>query len=52
MVLLGVISSWSWVIIVSIFSFLLGIIRLMGQDFPYSTVQKYEAIEWERDEQN
>jgi hypothetical protein len=33
LVLLGVISPWSWVIIVSIFSFLFGIIRLMGQIF-------------------
>jgi uncharacterized protein with PQ loop repeat len=33
MVLLGVISSWSQVIIVSIFSFIFGIIRLMGQIF-------------------
>jgi hypothetical protein len=33
LVLLGVISTWSWVIIVSAFSFLLGIIRLMGWIF-------------------
>jgi hypothetical protein len=33
MVLLGAISSWSWVTIVSIFSFILGIIRVMGQIF-------------------
>jgi hypothetical protein len=30
LVLLGVVSPWSWVIIVSVFSFLFGIIRLMG----------------------
>jgi hypothetical protein len=23
-----------------------------GLDFPYSTVQKYEAVEWERDDKN
>jgi hypothetical protein len=33
LVLLGVISSWSWVIIVFVFHFLLGIIRLMGRIF-------------------
>jgi hypothetical protein len=33
LVLLGVIPSWSWIIIVSVFSFLLGIIRIMGQIF-------------------
>jgi hypothetical protein len=33
MVFLGVISSWSWVIIVSFFPFLLGIIQMMGQIF-------------------
>jgi hypothetical protein len=33
LVLLGVISSWSWVIIVSIFPFIFGIIRLMGWIF-------------------
>jgi hypothetical protein len=33
MVLLGVISSWSQVIIVSVFTFLLGIIQLMGRIF-------------------
>jgi hypothetical protein len=32
-VLLGVISPWSWVIIVSVFSFIFGIIQLMGQIF-------------------
>jgi hypothetical protein len=31
MVLLGVISSWSWVVIVSVFPFHLGIIRRMGR---------------------
>jgi hypothetical protein len=30
LVLLGVISPWFWVIIVSVFSFLFGIIQLMG----------------------
>jgi hypothetical protein len=33
LVLLGVISPWSWVIIVSFFPFLFGIIRLMGRIF-------------------
>jgi hypothetical protein len=33
MVLLGVISSWSWVVIVLVFPFLLGIIRWMGWIF-------------------
>jgi hypothetical protein len=33
LVLLGVISSWSNIIIVSVFSFLFGIIRLMGRIF-------------------
>jgi hypothetical protein len=33
LVLLGVVSPWSWVIIVSVFSFLFGIIRLMGRIF-------------------
>jgi hypothetical protein len=33
LVLLGVIPSWSWIIIVSVFSFLFGIIRLMGRIF-------------------
>jgi hypothetical protein len=33
LVFLGVISTWSWVIIVSVFLFLFGIIRLMGQIF-------------------
>jgi hypothetical protein len=36
LVLLGVISPWSWVIIVSVFSFLFGIIRLMGHIFVFS----------------
>jgi hypothetical protein len=31
LVLLGVISPWSWVIIVSFFFFIFGIIRLMGR---------------------
>jgi hypothetical protein len=30
LVLLGFISPWSWLIIVSIFSFLFGVIQLMG----------------------
>jgi hypothetical protein len=33
MVLLGVISSWSWVIIVLVFPFMFGFIRLMGRIF-------------------
>jgi hypothetical protein len=33
LVLLGFISPWSWIIIVSVFSFIFGIIRLMGQIF-------------------
>jgi hypothetical protein len=33
LVMLGVVSPWSWVIIVLVFSFLFGIIRLMGQIF-------------------
>jgi hypothetical protein len=33
MILLGIIFSWSWVIIVSVFPFLLGIIRLMCRIF-------------------
>jgi hypothetical protein len=33
LILLRVIAPWSWVIIVSVFSFLFGIIRLMGQIF-------------------
>jgi hypothetical protein len=32
-ILLGVISSWSWVVIVYFFSFLLGIIQMMGWIF-------------------
>jgi uncharacterized membrane protein len=52
LVLLGVVSPWSWVIIVSVFSFIFGIIRLMGQDFPYSVVQNFEIAEWERVEQS
>jgi hypothetical protein len=43
-ILLGVISTWSSVIIVSFFF----LYSTDGMDFPYSTVQKYEAIEWER----
>jgi hypothetical protein len=33
LVLLGVVSPWSWVTIVSFFPFLFGIIRLMGRIF-------------------
>jgi hypothetical protein len=49
---LGVVSPWSWVIIISGFPFLFGIIRLDGPDFSYSVVQNFEIAEWERDEKS
>jgi hypothetical protein len=54
LVLLGLVlvSSWSQIIIVLIFSFLSGIVRLMGWICPCSAVQNFDIVEWERVEQN
>jgi hypothetical protein len=52
MVLLGVISSWSRVIIVSFFSLSSWNYSVDGPGFSIFNCSKYEVVEWERDEQN
>jgi hypothetical protein len=51
-ILLGVISSWSWVVIVSDFFLSSCHYSVDEPDFSYSTVQNHEPVEWERVEQS
>jgi hypothetical protein len=44
MVLLGVISSWSWVVIVSIFPFILDIIWMMGWIFCFQLFKSVNLL--------
>jgi hypothetical protein len=52
LVMLGVIPSWSWIIYCFDFSLSFWNYSTNGSDFPYSVVQNFDIVEWERDEQN